>query len=145
MRFEGRPHSGLVVGDDREESQHGAVTPLPPGPVGPRCSLQLLFLFAAARLAPGGSCLDSMGSPHAVPHSLSVPSSPDRSRSAGVQCPTPSTHRGWRTPTVRSVCCEGLWTGRSPQIISAGDSWCTGGRVGRQGRWGVWQALNLKG
>ena len=71
MRFEGRPHSGLVVGDDREESQHGAVTPLPPGPVGPHCSLQLLFLFAAARLAPGGSCLDSMGSPHAVPHSLS--------------------------------------------------------------------------
>lgn len=118
MRFEGRPHSGLVVGDDREESQHGAATLLPPGPVGPCCSLQLMLLFAAARLALGGSCLDSMGSSHVVPHSLSVPSSPDRSRSAGVQCPTPSTHRGRRTPTVRSVCWEGLWTGWSPQIIT---------------------------
>lgn len=122
MRFEGRPHSGLVVGDDRRESTRGS-DPASRRSCGPRCSLQLLLLFAAAGLALGGSCPDSMGSPHAVPHSLSVPSQVPQTEvglTVGVQCPTPSTQHGWRAPTVRSFCWEGLWTGRSPQIMTVG-------------------------
>ena len=97
MRFEGRPHSGLVVGDDRRESTRGS-DPASRRPCGPRCSLQLLLLFAAAGLALGGSCPDSMGFPHAVPHSLSVPSQVPQTEvgllGSSVQPPPPSVDGG---------------------------------------------------
>ena len=145
MRFEGRPHSGLVVGDDREESQHGAVTLLPPGPVGPRCSLQLMFLFAAARLALGGSCVDSMGSSHVVPQ-LFRPKFPRQKSECWGPVSNP-LHPPWTEDSCSEVCLLGRAVDRvvTSNNHRAGDSWCTGGRVGRQGRWGGLAGSELKG
>ena len=56
-------------------------------------------------------------------------------------------HLPWTEDSYSEVCLLGRAVDRvvTSNNHSAGDSWCTGGRVGRQGRWGGLAGSELEG
>ena len=154
----GRPEqsSGCVLKADptvgwlwvmTEENQHGAATLLPAGPVGPAALCSCCFCLQPPGWPLGALALTLWGFPMQCP--TAFPSHHKFPRQK-LDCWGPVSnplHPAWTEGSYSEVVLLGRAVDRAvtSNNHSVHDSWCTGGRVGRPGRRGIWQALNLKG